>query len=286
MMLKKLRFLLLVLLIPIIALTSCATTPDPSSPEGILNASNQAMANIESYAAKMDMKMSMKMDQSSVVNMDMLSDIKYIAKPKILMSMDSNINFSMMGQEQTMQTMNYIEQTDSGLTVYTNMQDQWMKNEVPMEDLSNYLQQDPAAVLDLYNKNLVSAEILGEESVAGKDCYKINVVISSEALTQIMEQFGGAESMGLNTEEFAQDKEALAAAGDLSTILWIDKNDSFLVKQSLDLSEFMTNIMKTVSEQEGETADFGDISTVMTVEYLDYNAVEAFTIPDEARNAS
>jgi hypothetical protein len=281
--LKKMSFMLplIVIVILALALTGCGGVGTTSNADNPLIASAEAMANVDSYAADMVMDMTMA-SQGFTMDMDMTSDIKCIVKPSLLMSMDYTMTMPLFGDE-PMQSSIYIEQTDTGLILYNNENGAWTKSELPIENMEQYMNQNPADMIALYQDNLVSSESLGEEAVNGQDCYKINVTISSEAFMALMNQMGNTDMLGMTEEELAANQELLAAGGDLTTTLWISKSDNMLLKQSMDLSQFMTNIINA-SAGEGQSVD--EMTMTLSIEYHDYNAIDEIVIPAEAKNAS
>lgn len=280
--LKKTVFMLPLILIVVLALalTGCGggTTSDA---DNHLIASAQAMANVDSYAADMIMDMTMS-SQGFTMDMSMTSKIKCIIKPKLLMSMDAAMTMPLFGDE-PMQSLVYVEQTDTGLVVYNNENGTWAKSELPMENMEQYMNQSPAEMLALYEENVISTKSLGSEAVNGQDCYKINITISPEAALALMQKMGNTDMLGMTEEDLAASQELLAAGGDLTSTLWINKSDNMLLKQSMDMSQFMTNILKASA---GDDQDVDDITMTLSIEYHDYNAVDGIVIPDEAKNAS
>lgn len=231
----------------------------------------------------MDMQMDMK-DQGSL-DMEMVSKAEAVLKPSVLLKMTSDVTMNIPDSEpQTVSMTQYIEGTDTGIALYQEMAEGvWGKYTVDDPALVEAMSQNPQDALESYKEVMEKAEILGEEKVGDRDCYKVEMTLTQEALDQIMAEFNGA---GLTEETLAASKEALSSAGGLSTVVWIDKENFQMLKQTMDISEIVRQAMIAQLKDAGLGEDsIGDVTMSMEILYDNYGGVSEIAIPDEARNA-
>ena len=285
---KKRHVVLSAALIAMLALTGCGQDKQEPAPkamtaEEIITASNEAMNDLESYGFTMDMDMLMDMKENGSMDMQMTSNAEAILKPAVLLKMDSDITMKIADQEQTMKSTQYIEATDTGLALYQEMQGVWSK--IVMDDpaLVEAMSQNPQDALESYKETMEKAEILGEEKVGDRDCYKIQMTLTKEALDEVMANFSGA---GLDEQTMDATKEIMANTDGLTTILWIDKENYQMLKQSMDISDIIRQaVIAELKKAEQSEESIGDITMNMEILYQNYNGISEIVIPDEAKNA-
>ncbi len=285
---KKRHVVLSAALVAMLALSGCGQ--DQSKPEEakamtaeeVITASNEAMNDLDSYGFTMDTSMLVDMKENGKMNMTMASKADTIVKPNVLIKMDSTITMDVAGETQEMAMTQYIEGTDTGLALYQEMQGAWTKMTLDDPSLVEAMTQNPQEALESYKDTMEKAEILGEEKVGDRDCYKVEMTLSKEALDEIMVDFSGA---GLNQETLEASKE-IVTASDLTTILWIDKENYQMLKQSMDISNIVRQAMLAELKKAGQSEDsIGDVTMSMEILYENYNGISEIVIPDEAKNA-
>ena len=288
---KKRHVVLSAALIAMLALTGCGgkdqqqQAPKAMTAEEIITASNEAMNDLDSYGFTMNMDMQMDMKDQGSLDMEMVSKAEAVLKPSVLLKMTSDVTMNIPDSEpQTASMTQYIEGTDTGIALYQEMAEGvWGKYTVDDPALVEAMSQNPQDALESYKEVMEKAEIIGEEKVGDRDCYKVEMTLTQEALDQIMAEFNGA---GLTEETLAASKEALSSAGGLSTVVWIDKENFQMLKQTMDISEIVRQAMIAQLKDAGLGEDsIGDVTMSMEILYDNYGGVSEIVIPDEARNA-
>ena len=218
------------------------------------------------------------------MDMTMVSKAQTIVKPNVLIKMDSDITINIPDQDpQTMSMTQYIEGTETGIAMYQDMAGAWSKVVVDDPSLVESMTQNPQDALESYKETMEKAEILGEEKVGDRDCYKIEMTLSKEALDEVMADFNGA---GLDEKTLAASKEIVANMNDLTTVLWIDKENYQMLKQSMDISDIIRQAVIAELKNAGQSEDsIGDVTMSMEILYDNYNGVSEIVIPDDAKNA-
>ena len=288
---KKRHVVLSAALIAMLALTGCGGQQQPQkdepkamTAEEIITASNEAMNDLDSYGFTMNTNMQMDMKEQGSMDMTMVSKAQTIVKPNVLIKMDSDITINIPDQDpQTMSMTQYIEGTETGIAMYQDMAGAWSKVVVDDPSLVESMTQNPQDALESYKETMEKAEILGEEKVGDRDCYKIEMTLSKEALDEVMADFNGA---GLDEETLAASKEIVANMNDLTTVLWIDKENYQMLKQSMDISDIIRQAVIAELKNAGQSEDsIGDVTMSMEILYDNYNGVSEIVIPDDAKNA-
>lgn len=288
---KKRHVILSAALMAMLALTGCGgqeqqqqQAPKTMTAEEIITASNEAMNDLDSYGFTMNMDMQMDMKEQGSMDMQMVSKAETIIKPSILIKMTSDVTMNIPDQEaQTVSMTQYIEGTDTGIVLYQEVAEGvWGKVTVDDPTLAEAMSQNPQDALESYKAVMEAAEILGEEKVDDRDCYKIEMTLTKEALDQIMAEFDGA---GFDEKTLAASKEALSA-GDLSTVIWIDKENFQMLKQTMDISDIVRQAMIAQLKEAGVGEEnIGDVTMSLEILYDNYGGVSEIVIPDEAKNA-
>lgn len=285
---KKRCVVVSAILMAALALTGCGgqkaqQEQKAMTAEEILVASSNAMEELDSYGFTMNMTMNMDMKENGSMNMDMVTTAEAILKPQVLIKMDSDITMELAGEKQNVPMTQYIEGTDTGLVLYQEMQGFWGKIVMDDPSLVESMTQNPQESLKAYQESMEKAEILAEEKVGDRDCYKIEMTLSQEALDEVMAGFGSAN---LDADTIAMAKEMMSNAGGLSTIVWVDKENYQMLKQSMDISELIRQAMVAELKNANQSEDsIGDVTMDMEILYQNYNGISEIVIPDEAKNA-
>lgn len=259
----------------------------------LVTTAQEKMASWESYSFHMDMDMMMDMKEEGKMTMVMGADAKAVATPSLLMQMDTTMDMTIEAEgipegqgQQSVDMTQYIEGTDEAITLYQNIGGTWMKSSITDPDLIAATTKDPSETLGTYTEYMESATVEGEEKVGDVDCYKVNVVLSTDAMAELLDSFQGADSMGIDVETLTQSKDVLDKAGDLSTTLYIGKEDGEFYKQDMDISNLMKQAMLVGMADQGFTEDkLGDITMTSSTTYNKLDAAPEITIPEEAKNA-
>lgn len=260
-----------------------------ADPKELVLEAEKNMQALENYGFKMDMVMHMDTKTQGTMDMTMVSDAKMVMKPKMLMQMDSTIDISAGDQNQSMPMTILVEQTDDAIMMYQNVADQWAKTKIGDAADSSMIDEligNPADNLASYTNNMESATISGEENVDGQDCHKIDLVLTKDALKDVLDSFNGTESLGVDAEAILSDEAALEQIGDLTVTLWVGKDSKTIVKESIDISNIMKlGLQSTLAAQGLAEDELNDIKVTMDITYVNYETAPEITIPEEAKNA-
>jgi len=257
---------------------------EEKSAADILADAQEKMKGVKSIAAKMVMEMDMDMEANgekqsvqSVTNYDM--DCIYDPlKIKIDMSMD-------MGQTGSTSMQMYAQEKDGKYTLYISDGTQWQSQSVQLEDLGRY---DAAASMEEYLNENYNFEVAGTEQVDGKNAYKLTGKITGDDMKDTMLSSGALDSLNTLNIDSSQIDSLIDGLGDIPVIIWVDEQSSYVLKYDMDMSEVMSTLLPKLIESMGEQAEglTMNISKLkMEMTCSDYDAVEDFSIPKEAKKA-
>lgn len=286
---RKMRFLPVMLIIMMLV-AGCGENKKAAtvSPEEMVQASYAAMAEMKSYSMDLDMKMTMDMGDLGKMDMTMLSQADVIMDP-VTLKMESETTVSADGQTQNMPMTQYIVTTDTGVVLYQNMLGQWYQMAVDDPALVEAMQMDPADSMKVYTENMEKVELLGEENVGDRACSKIEVTLAEGAFDEVLGSFAGGTSGALDDQTLAAAKDMLAEMGGMKMVLWIDKENNQLLKESVDMSEVIGKVMaaslKSAGVSDEELAQLKECTMTMEITYKDYNNVQEIVVPEEAKTA-
>lgn len=243
------------------------------SAEDIIAKYTEQNLSIDNCEASMKMNFEMgQADTADTYKISMNSDIKMMVSPEykaaITMAMD-------MGELGTYDVDTYIVKEGDAYWTYMYSSDTWMKQAIEAdaidEELKNYSDQ---VNMDLYIKNMKNFSLVGEETVEGKETYKIDGSISGEAIQEILDQSELSDYAGADT-----DGVDYSTLGSLTVSVWIGKDDFRPVKIYMDMTEMMGKLMD--SQGAGITVP----SCTMEFIYTGFGTVTDITLPEEAKDA-
>ncbi len=277
---------LMLMLICTMALVACSTgtanVNQEKSPQQIAEESFAKWYGLKSY--DMDMTMNMKFSvEDEVLDMSMTGKGTVFQNPmKMKMVMETTIPG--MGQKMTIEQ--YAEQNEQKMAIYQNIENNWQKITFDDPAMMETMYMDPKDNLKLFMDHLVSAEIIGEEKIDGKDALKIKLVASGDIFDQIFQETAG-DMLGLGNGLISAD--VFSQIGDMVYTIWVDKATLDTLKCQMDLSENMRNLGKALAEEPNMPAEIKDIFANAEV-FMEYtisnqNNAQDFTIPEEAMNA-
>ncbi|WP_026183745.1 DUF6612 family protein [Desulfitobacterium hafniense] len=282
---KKIVSLMLMLMCTLV-LAACSTgtanVSQEKSPQQITEESFAKWYGLESY--DMDMLMNMKFSVGDeVLDVSMTGKGAIFQKPmKMKMVMETTIPG--IGQKMTIEQ--YAVQNEQEMAIYQQIENNWQKIIVDDPAMMETVYMDPKDNLKLFMDHLVSAEIIGEEKINGKDALKIKLVASGDIFDQIFQETAG-DMLGLGNGLISGD--VFSQVGDMVYTIWVDKVTFDTLKCQMDLSENMRNIGKALAEEPNMPSELKDIfaNAEMVMEYtiLNQNSAQDFVIPEEAINA-
>ena len=273
---KKLLAALLVLAL-MLGLCACG---DPKTPEEVMAKAGENLAQAKSlrFAAQIEMSMS---SRNETVDMTISMDGETTTEP-VVVHADMAIDLGALG---AMEMELYAEQNDDTVTTYISALGQWRKEEAPLDEEN--------AVLDAkgdMGSSLAYAsglEEIGVETVGGVEAARYDGVITKEHLQEVLKNTGVLDDLGdaMDLKKSLEDAaENTAGLGDIPISIWIDKEAMLPVRYEMDMTEMMQKLMDQVST--AVSMEYPTVSRVkvsMTIGGID--AVDAITIPDEAKNA-
>ncbi|MCL1982068.1 MAG: hypothetical protein FWG53_03110 [Clostridiales bacterium] len=250
---------------------------DWSMAEGDLTAEDLVAKSAETMTGFANCKaaLSMEMDINSigrddeVINavrkVDVETDVfKSPLKIKMTLSMDSQ-------KEGYRESSFYVFPEGSSLATYSDMMGLWYKTVQPPggELLAQYDMTQSCKVL---SDAVKQAEIVAQETVDGKNCWKINVVVSgTSVMDMLLCNRGGQEIARYLPASVIEDIE------DVNAALWVSKKGCYQVKTEMDLTSAMATLMKDTDMKTNNlkiSMAFG------------YGEATDFKLPKEADNAT
>lgn len=243
------------------------------SAEDIIAKYTEQNLSVDNCEAAMKMYFEMgEQDSAETYKISMDSTIKMMVSPEY----KANITMKMdMGQLGSYDMDTYIVKEGEEYYTYIYSSDTWMKQVVDAGDIDEELKSYSDQVnMDLYIKNMKNFSLVGEETVEGKEAYKIEGTISGESIQEILEQSELSDYAGADTE--GVDYSTL---GSLTVSVWIGKDDFRPVKIYMDMTEMMAKLM--AGQEIGVTIP----SCTMEFIYTGFGTVTDITLPEEAKNA-
>lgn len=283
---KKKTVSLILMIICTLALVACSTwttnVSEGKSPKQMVEESFAKWYGLKSY--DMDMLMNMKFSVGDeALDMSMTGKGTVFQNPmKMKMVMETTIP----GMAQKMTIEQYAEQNEQKMAVYQKIENNWQKITFNDPDMMEMMYMDPKDNLKLFMDHLISAEIIGEEKISGKDVLKIKLVASGDIFNQIFQDTAG-DMLGLGNGMINRD--VFSQIGDMVYTIWVDKATLDTLKCQMDLSENMRNLGKALGEEPDMPSEIKDVfaNAEIFMEYtiLNPDSAQDFVIPEEAINA-
>lgn len=280
---KKLLALILALTL-VFALSACSDEKTPAadgekeiefeelSAEKVMEKATEVTKDVTSLRARMDMDMNMAVN-GETVDMNIVADMECDLEDG-LVYMD--MSMSGMGQDMEMET--YIEYEDDTAIQYMNIMGTWMKQTVPVANLSGGsmgMSFDATGDLIKYLEGLENCTI-EEDSGEYKIVGNFGDLMTEEITSSVMENMGTVEI----TEESLE--TLLDCFRDVEYVMYIDVETFYPSRFEMDLGDAMRNFMEALAEESGQTIEVDEMDIRATVEYFDYNEDIDITIPEEA----
>ena len=262
-----------------LVLSLCACGSPRTSAE-VMKRAGENLAKVKSMTFDMTLEMSMGAG-GETVDMVVGMEGETTTEP-VVVHADMAIDLGALG---AMEMELYAEQNDDTVTTYISALGQWRKEEAPLDEEN--------AVLDAkgdMGSSLAYAsglEEIGVETVGGVEAARYDGVITKEHLQEVLKNTGVLDDLGdaMDLKKSLEDAaENTAGLGDIPISIWIDKEAMLPVRYEMDMTEMMQKLMDQVST--ALSMEYPTVSRVkvsMTIGSID--AVDAITIPDEAKNA-
>ena len=252
---KKIRNLVLIFLVGIIAITGCSKKNKLAPSEALKKAAGQ-LNTTDNYKMGISLGMAFALGESMSVDMNASGSVIVDVKNGLSYT---KISVNMTGEEATTETYTDTKSKDGKLIVYakTSDDDKWVKSETAFVNQNNQFNE--------FFNNLVNSENI-KELKADKDNYNYELTISSDQLKQITSLYG-TDDMGLtngNTDSFKMN-------------ISIDKETGNYSKISVDMTDIIKNATGNIAAVKITKAEFA-------ITISDINKAEAIKIPEAALN--
>lgn len=273
---KKLLAALLVLAL-MLGLCACGS---PRTSAEVMKRAGENLAKVKSMTFDMTLEMSMSAG-GETVDMVVGMEGETTTEP-VVVHADMAIDLGALG---AMEMELYAEQNDDTVTTYISALGQWRKEEAPLDEENAAL--DAKGDMGSSLAYASGLEEIGVETVGGVEAARYDGVITKEHLQEVLKNTGVLDDLGdaMDLKKSLEDAaENTAGLGDIPISIWIDKEAMLPVRYEMDMTEMMQKLMDQVST--AVSMEYPTVSRVkvsMTIGGID--AVDAITIPDEARNA-
>lgn len=271
----KLGALALAVALCALALAGCKAL----TPEQQLQNAMEKLQKITSMEATMTMTLSMDL-MGQQVDAKAVSQMTSFQQPfKVKMEMAAEVAGEKGGN------VIYAQQDGETLLTYTYDGATWTREALTASDMLGALQQvDPKAAMDLYLGNL-SSFTAGVETLDGVECYKLQGVLTGEALVDAMRASGALDSVDPTLQDSEQLDRLLSGLGDLPVSVWIDKKTLYPAKYTMDMTALMDSLMDNMLAELGDTGGLlqvGIRNCQVEMVCANYNKATDFDIPAEA----
>lgn len=262
-----------------LVLSLCACGSPRTSAE-VMKRAGENLAKVKSMTFDMTLEMSMSAG-GETVDMVVGMEGETTTEP-VVVHADTAIDLGALG---AMEMELYAEQNDDTVTTYISALGQWRKEEAPLDEENAAL--DAKGDMGSSLAYASGLEEIGVETVGGVEAARYDGVITKEHLQEVLKNTGVLDDLGdaMDLKKSLEDAaENTAGLGDIPISIWIDKEAMLPVRYEMDMTEMMQKLMDQVST--AVSMEYPTVSRVkvsMTIGGID--AVDAITIPDEARNA-
>ncbi len=292
---KNIRKMLAVLLVLAMALSLAAC----GSFETKMARAAKKMEKLQSY--RMDMKLDMGfimslLGQSMNLDMDVQGKADVLTDP-VRMKMDMNL--SVMGEEAQM--LSYLEKDGDRFVTYVSPDggDTWAQKSVDAGEMQEFSALDNFGILFKLASTFEKGETV---TVRGSEATVYSGTVQGEDIKALVSSTGVLDSL---QEQLEVDLEEAALQlndlGSMPVSIAIDNKSGMITRYTMDLTELMRKLMPLVMDQAmaavaeeaglegldlsvlGLTLDVDRVN--LEAELYDFDAVETFEIPDEARQA-
>lgn len=262
-----------------LVLSLCACGSPRTSAE-VMKRAGENLAKVKSMTFDMTLEMSMSAG-GETVDMVVGMEGETTTEP-VVVHADMAIDLGALG---AMEMELYAEQNDDTVTTYISALGQWRKEEAPLDEENAAL--DAKGDMGSSLAYASGLEEIGVETVGGVEAARYDGVITKEHLQEVLKSTGVLDDLGdaMDLKKSLEDAaENTAGLGDIPISIWIDKEAMLPVRYEMDMTEMMQKLMDQVST--AVSMEYPTVSRVkvsMTIGGID--AVDAITIPDEAKNA-
>lgn len=248
-----------------------------------LATATENMNGVKSMNAKMEVNFDMEAQadgESQSMSTATTIDMSCFYDP-LLIKADLKVDAGELGS--TTAT-SYIEADDSGkYTVYTNDGTNWQSQSVELTAVEQY---NAAENMKQYMSDSYHFEPDGTEEVNGANAFKFKGAITGDDMKDAILSSGALNSLASLGMDASQAESMMKDISEIPIILWIDEAELYPVKYEVDMTDAMNTLMSNMIEALGEDMQGATIKIPkmeMTMTCSDFNSVEEFSIPEEAK---
>jgi hypothetical protein len=269
---KPIKFLYFTVILLILSfMTGCGA----STPEGVMTKATTKSLKPEAKNYRSTLSMDMEIQiPSQTINANMTAKTEQSSPDNIHLNMDMNMD--VLGKSSAEA---YVIKDGERYLVYMNTGDKWEKEYMDFDKmqstLNNYGLSQRGLFTD-YARGLENATMT-EESLDGKDCYKIVAQMpASNASTEMEEML---KNIGVdNNYDISQ-------FGNINVTYWIEKKTFYPSKIEFEMTELMKNVLEQAMKGSAAEGKMSYRKAIMTMTFSDYGQIGEIKPSEEASKA-
>ena len=254
-------------------LTGCAASPERVLTKASLKSASEEAGN---YKMEGEVKLNALVGKRTFKTITTVEG-EVNKSPDYAGSMKMSVDMGSMGKED-MDT--YVVKENDMYVVYMKVKDKWTKQLINQSDLQKKLDElgiyDTGVFADYQNG--VSNLSMVEESVDGKDCYKIKGTVSLADAADAADSFLSNLSMDSGSIN-------LASLSSIKICYWIEKKTYLPVKITMDMRDMMQDAMEQSIQGTYAQGQVKISDANIEMKFHDYGSVGSITLPEEAKGA-
>lgn len=243
----------------------------------ILNDAYNHLSNLKSYRMLRGIITDKKSSKNKNIKMSTTvnTDSKVILEPAILVEANTITDTIVNNIKNHMSLLQYIKQENGKTILYQKIMGNW--NKIVTQQSGARLEQHPADDLKCFIDNKEKVEQVGEEIINNRTYNKIKVTLNKGSFDKIMQELKCTDKLQLGENSESIKAKAIANMGEFAMTCWFDKASGDFLKEEMDLSSFMYQILKLSGQ-----AQYDTVTMKINIAYSDYDNINSIIIPDEA----
>jgi outer membrane lipoprotein-sorting protein len=256
--------------------SACASpAATKANPKEVVTNAYQKLSSLKSYHLTMDVVSSFTVKDKNV-SMVMKSEMDIQQKPIMYKNL-LNITTDMGGKKIEQKVTQYAEEADNQLMVYSNIDNQWVKQAM---DKAEY---DPMKDMDGYIKGISSVTPKAEDSEA----VTYEIVLGENYVKERLQKTLG--TMGMKNVQLTD--EMVKSLGDFKYTVKIDKKTATISKIEFDLTGIMVKLGEVLAQDQNVPEDqkqalkeiFKSMKSSTSMTLSQFDSVANITVPAEAK---
>ncbi len=254
---------------------TCSAAGGADPKETVIKAC-QMMQEQKSYHMALGLTAAMTV-QGKNMNLVLDSELDCQVKPVLIKNL-MTIIITADGRKSVESILQYVEPTGDHFSVYSNVNNRWVKQSMP-----NY---SPSQEYENYFKAIKSVTPLRETD----DATVYEVTADGSYLRENIQRMMASAGTG----NVRLPLQLLTAVGDFTYTVFIDKKTGFISEIYMDLSDFLRAIGGMITQflnlpenqKTGLREMFSNSKMIIDISFSQFNAVGQIQIPQEARDAN